>query len=154
MLSSLFPERGDKNQVEAGSVFMPRFDSAGVLPAVVSDADSGEVLMLAFMNAEALERTIHSGVAHFWSRSRQCLWAKGETSGNLQRVVELRTDCDQDAVWLRVRVEGKGASCHTGHRSCFYRAVPLTIGDAVTSKLDHVGGEPMFDPKKVYKPTQ
>ena len=124
----------------------PRFDANGLVTAVVTDAASGEVLMVAHMNAEALQKTIESGEAWYFSRSRKALWKKGETSGHLQRVVELRIDCDQDAVWLRVEQQGGGA-CHTGRRSCFYRAVPLGRSGAVN--LEFIG-EKTFDPGKVY----
>ncbi|MGH7488494.1 MAG: phosphoribosyl-AMP cyclohydrolase [bacterium] len=112
-------------EIERGSRLMPRFDAAGMLAAVVTDADTNEVLMLAWMNAEALARTISTSEAHFYSRSRARLWRKGEESGNVMDVVELRTDCDQDAVWLKVRIRGTRVACHTGQRSCFYRAIPL-----------------------------
>ena len=98
---------------------------AASLTAVVTDADDGMLLMVAHMNAEALALTLETGIAHYWSRSRSCLWKKGETSGNFQQVVEVRTDCDQDAVWLRVKVAGHDATCHTGRRSCFYRLVNI-----------------------------
>lgn len=113
----------DRHELEEGAAFTPRFDANGLLTAVVSSAENGELLMLAHMNAEALALSLQSGTAHFWSRSRRQLWKKGETSGNLLRIVEMRTDCDQDAVWLKVRVEGDGAACHTGRRSCFYRRI-------------------------------
>lgn len=113
----------DKALLEEGVAFTPRFDAQGLLTAVVTDAADGALLMVAHMNAEALSLTIGSGVAHFWSRSRAKIWKKGETSGNILQVIEMRTDCDQDAVWLRVRVDGDGAACHTGRRSCFYRAL-------------------------------
>lgn len=113
----------DKHELEEGEIFTPRFDAGGLLTAVVTSARDGELLMLAHMNAEALALSLQSGIAHFWSRSRQRLWKKGESSGNFLRIVEMRTDCDQDAVWLRVEVEGDGAACHTGRRTCFYRSV-------------------------------
>jgi phosphoribosyl-AMP cyclohydrolase len=109
---------------------MPKFDAAGLVTCVTTDAASGEVLMVAHMNAEALARTIATGEAWYFSRSREALWRKGETSGHSQRVVELRVDCDQDAVWIRVEQQGAGA-CHTGRRSCFYRTVPLGRPGAV-----------------------
>jgi phosphoribosyl-AMP cyclohydrolase len=118
----------DKKALEEGSIFSPRFDASGLVTAVVTDAKDGMLLMVAHMNAEALALTVETGVAHYWSRSRNSLWKKGETSGNLQQVVELRTDCDQDAVWLSVKVAGDGATCHTGRRSCFYRTVRLADG--------------------------
>jgi len=144
-----FAPAGSKAELETGRRLTPRFDAAGLVTAVVTDAADGEVLMLAHMNAEALRLTIETGVAHYWSRSRKSLWRKGETSGSLQRVVELRVDCDQDAVWLKVAVEGSGASCHTGRRSCFYRAVPL--GGPVDRPLDFVEPEPMVDPDVLYR---
>jgi phosphoribosyl-AMP cyclohydrolase len=106
--------------------FRPRFGADGLLVAVAQDAVSGRILMLAHMNAEALSQTIKTGIAHYWSRSRQSLWMKGETSGNVQRVREMRVDCDQDAILLMVTVEGDGASCHTGRESCFYRVLTDT----------------------------
>lgn len=116
--------------LETGTTFTPRFDAHGLMPAVVADADSGEVVMFAWMNAEALETTRRTGVAHYWSRSRGRLWRKGEESGNVQTVVEMRIDCDQDALLLRVRTGGAGVNCHTGARSCFYRTVSLGPGEA------------------------
>lgn len=146
-----FAPPGERHEIETGRVFMPRFDASGVLPAVASDAVTGEVVMLAYMNAEALALTIETGIAHYWSRSRARLWIKGETSGNRQRVVEIRTDCDQDAIWLRVEVEGHGASCHLGYRSCFFRRIPC--GSPVTHELllEMTGSEQIFDPSVVYK---
>lgn len=113
----------DKKELEEGSVFAPNFDASGLLTAVVTDDRDGMLLMVAHMNAEALELTLKTGIAHYWSRSRKSLWKKGETSGNLQTVVEIRTDCDQDAVWLKVKVAGDDVTCHTGRRSCFYRVI-------------------------------
>lgn len=123
-----FPPPGDKKQLEGGTTLSPRFDANGLVTAVVSDADDGMLLMVAFMNAEALALTLETGIAHFWSRSRASLWKKGETSGNFLNVREMRVDCDQDAVWLRVKVAGDGATCHTGRRSCFYRVADVTDG--------------------------
>ncbi len=125
---------------------MPKFDADGLITAVVTDAKSGDVLMVAHMNEEALRKTIATGDAWYYSRSRKALWRKGETSGHLQRVTELRVDCDQDALWLRVDQQGPGA-CHTGRRSCFYRAIPLKTG-AVT--LEFTNAEKQFDPGSVY----
>lgn len=118
-----YPAAPDSAALEEGSVLAPRFNADGLIAAVATDAQSGEVLMLAWMNAEALRLTLDTGIAHYFSRSRQSLWKKGETSGQLQYVTELRIDCDQDAVWLKVRVGGDGGACHTGRRSCFYRVV-------------------------------
>lgn len=116
-----FPPAGDKAALEHGSALTPRFDANGLIAAVATHAHTGEILMLAWMNAEALKLTIDTGEAHYWSRSRQALWKKGETSGQVQKVRELRVDCDQDAVWIKVDPQGDGGACHTGARSCFYR---------------------------------
>lgn len=118
----------DKTALEEGAAFTPRFDANGLVTAVVTDAHDGLPLMVAHMNAEALSLTLETGIAHYWSRSRGTLWKKGETSGNLQRVVEMRADCDQDAVWVRVEVAGDNATCHTGRRSCFYRTIDIVDG--------------------------
>jgi phosphoribosyl-AMP cyclohydrolase len=132
--------------LEEGTALTPKFDANGLVTAVVTDAASGDVLMVAHMNAEALAKTIETGEAWYFSRSRQRLWKKGEQSGHVQRVVELRVDCDQDAVWLKVEQAGEGA-CHTGRRSCFYRAVPL--GQSGQAKLQFVEDK-VFDPNTVY----
>ena len=131
---------------EEGLEFQPKFDSSGLVTCVATDAGNGDVLMVAHMNDEALRNTIASGEAWYFSRSRNALWRKGETSGHTQRVVEMRMDCDQDAVWIRV--EQVGAACHTGRRSCFYRAV--TTGEGGT-KLSFVDADRLFDPAAVYK---
>ncbi len=117
-----FPKPGSVENVERGDVLTPRFDEHGLIAAVATHADTGEVLMLAWMNDEALAKTLSTGEAHYWSRSRKRLWKKGETSGQVQALVELRVDCDQDAVWIKVRPQGDGGACHVGFRSCFYRA--------------------------------
>lgn len=122
---SQFLPRGDMKAVEHGLELQPKFDADGLIPAIVTDATTGAVLMFAWMNAEALALTIETRLGHFWSRSRKALWKKGEESGNLLDVVEMRIDCDQDAIWLRAHVRGDGVACHTGAKSCFYRAVPL-----------------------------
>ena len=118
-----FPVAADKQALERGAELAPRFDEKGLIAAVATHAETGEVLMLAWMNAEALKLTIDTGEAHYFSRSRQALWKKGETSGQVQRVTELRVDCDQDAVWIKVLPQGDGGACHVGFRSCFYRAL-------------------------------
>jgi phosphoribosyl-AMP cyclohydrolase len=122
-MTGFAPPPGDKRALERGTELTPRFNADGLIAAVATDADSGEVLMLAWMNAEALERTLATGEAHYWSRSRGELWHKGATSGQVQRVAEVRVDCDQDAVLLKVRPQGDGGACHVGFRSCFYRVV-------------------------------
>ena len=118
-----FPPPGPIEAVERGDQLTPRFDAQGLVPAVATHADTGEVLMLAWMDAQALRLTLESGEAHYFSRSRGALWKKGETSGQIQQVEEVRIDCDQDAVLLRVRPQGDGGCCHVGFRSCFYRRV-------------------------------
>jgi phosphoribosyl-AMP cyclohydrolase len=123
--TSPFASRGTPAEIEGGLAFQPRFDADGLIPAIVTDRASGEVLMFAWMNAEALALTLQTRVGHFWSRSRGKLWRKGEESGNLLHVAEAMTDCDQDVLWLKVSVAGDGVACHTGARSCFYRALPL-----------------------------
>ncbi|MGB2730711.1 MAG: phosphoribosyl-AMP cyclohydrolase [Methylovirgula sp.] len=120
-MSLPFPVAGSKSELEEGGVFTPRFDAAGLIGCIVTDARDGAVLMFAYMNEEALRLTIETGVAHYWSRSRQSLWRKGDTSGQQQSVKELRTDCDQDVLLLKVEPGGDGSACHTGRRSCFYR---------------------------------
>ncbi|WP_269714396.1 phosphoribosyl-AMP cyclohydrolase [Caulobacter sp. NIBR2454] len=116
-----FPAAPDKQALERGDVIAPRFDANGLVAAVATDVHSGEVLMLAWMNDEALRLTLETGEAHYFSRSRNALWKKGETSGQVQKVVELRVDCDQDAVWIKVEPQGDGGACHVGFKSCFYR---------------------------------
>jgi len=136
--------------IEEGKIFAPKFGEGEVLPVVATDAQTGEVLMLAYMNALALARTIETGEAHYWSRSRGKLWRKGEASGNTQQVVEMRTDCDQDAIWLKVRMAGSGGCCHTGRRSCFYRAAPLGQPAGAETRLEMRDAERVFDPDTVY----
>lgn len=143
-----FTAPGSKQEVEEGLVLAPRFDADGLVTCIVTDAASGDVLMLAHMNAEALARTIETGEAHFYSRSRKRLWKKGEESGHVQTVAEMRVDCDQDAILLKVKVAGTGASCHTGRVSCFYRKVPL--GQKAGSALEFIDADRAFDPAEVY----
>jgi len=144
----MFAARRSVEQVEEGRELAPKFDEHGLLPAVTTDYASGELLMVGYMNAEALARTIETGEAHYFSRSRQKLWHKGASSGLIQRVRELLIDDDQDCVWLRVDVAG-GASCHVGYRSCFYRRVPTgAAGRPVT--LEFTDTEKVFDPAVVY----
>ncbi|RRN64257.1 phosphoribosyl-AMP cyclohydrolase [Caulobacter sp. 602-1] len=123
MSTDLFPQAHSKHDLERGTALAPRFNADGLVVAVAQHADSGEILMLAWMNAQALKLTVETRIAHYFSRSRGELWKKGETSGQLQDVVELRVDCDQDAVLLKVRPRGDGGACHVGFRSCFYRVL-------------------------------
>jgi phosphoribosyl-AMP cyclohydrolase len=132
MASLTFPRLTGKHDIEEGLVFAPRFDASGLITCVVTESDTGELLMVAHMNAESLSRTLETGEAWYWSRSRQTLWRKGDTSGQVQRIVEMRTDCDQDALWLKVKVGGDGGCCHTGRRSCFYRIVPDGMAGGAT----------------------
>ena len=129
-----FPPPGSKRELEEGDVLTPRFNADGLVTCVTTEAATGEVLMVAHMNAEALARTIATGEAWYWSRSRGELWHKGATSGQVQTVVEMRVDCDQDALWLKVRVAGDGGCCHTGRTSCFYRVVAAESGGVRLSK--------------------
>jgi phosphoribosyl-AMP cyclohydrolase len=144
-----FAPRGSTQEVEEGLALAPKFDADGLLTCVATDARSGEVLMVAHMDADALAKTIATGEAWYFSRSRRRLWRKGETSGHVQRVVELRVDCDQDAVWIKVEQAGPGA-CHTGRRSCFYRAVPLGSGAGAAVALEFRDADKAFDPHDVY----
>ena len=137
----LFAARGSAGEVETGLRFQPKFDAHGLMPAIVTDAASGEVLMFAWMNAQALGLTLETRIAHFWSRSRQRLWRKGEESGNVQEVRDVFVDCDGDTILLKVHQIG-GAACHEGYASCFFRRLS---GDGV-----EVVGERLFDPAKVY----
>jgi len=136
-----------KHDREEGLAFAPAFDAHGLVTCVATDATSGDVLMVAHMNEEALRKTIETGDAWYYSRSRKKLWRKGETSGHVQRVIEMRMDCDQDAIWIRVQQSGGGA-CHTGRHSCFYRAIR---DDSGTVKLAFVDADKVFDPGKVYR---
>jgi phosphoribosyl-AMP cyclohydrolase len=145
-LSTVVSASSDNDEIEEGLKFQPRFDAAGLVTCVATDAGSGEVLMVAHMNEEALRKTIVSGEAWYYSRSRKSLWRKGETSGHVQRVVEMRLDCDQDAIWIRV--EQTGAACHTGRHSCFYRKIEKGEGGA---RLSFVDADRQFDPKAVYR---
>ena len=123
-----FASRGSKHEVEEGAAFAPCFDAEGLIVCITTEAETGDVLMVAYMNAEALALTMKTGIAHYWSRSRHTLWRKGDTSGQAQTIVEMRTDCDQDAILLKVKVGGDGGACHTGRHSCFYRRIEVQAG--------------------------
>lgn len=143
-ISGRFADRAtaSAHDIERGSVFYPRFDRDGLIAAIVADAGSGRVLMFAWMNEQALTRTIETGIAHFWSRSRSKLWRKGEDSGNQLRIREMMTDCDQDAILLRVDVTGAGVACHTGAVSCFYRRIEIASPTgAIKLSRDEPDGE-------------
>jgi phosphoribosyl-AMP cyclohydrolase len=147
--STLFSPRGSEQEIEEGEIFAPKFDANGLIVCVVTDVQTDALLMVAHMNAQALERTVSTGEAWFYSRSRQALWKKGETSGHVLHVTEMRVDCDQDVLWLRVRQSAAGA-CHTGRRSCFYRAV-VHKGPDRPLVLAFRDDERVFDPAQVYK---
>jgi phosphoribosyl-AMP cyclohydrolase len=147
-VKNIFAPRGAKAAVEEGADFSPKFDADGLVPALAMDATTREPLMLAYMNEESLRRTLEIGEAVYWSRSRQEFWHKGATSGHIQRIVEIRTDCDQDALILMVEQIGAGA-CHTGRNSCFYRKVVAAVSGE-TTKLELIGPGKSFDPAAVY----
>ncbi|MBM3514132.1 MAG: phosphoribosyl-AMP cyclohydrolase [Alphaproteobacteria bacterium] len=151
MTTHTFGTRISVEQVEEGHTLAPKFDDQGLIVCVTTAADTGDVLMVGYMNAEALAKTIETGEAHYYSRSRKVLWHKGATSGLTQKVVDLRIDDDQDAVWLKVAVAGSGASCHVGFMSCFYRSVPTggPLAGAIDA-LKYRETEKTFDPKAVY----
>lgn len=158
-----FSKRTTVEQVEEGTQLSPKFNQDGLIPCVTSASESGEVLMLGYMNNEALVKTIETGEAHYWSRSRKMLWHKGANSGLVQHVVEMRIDDDQDAIWLRVSVAGNGASCHVGYKSCFYRQVLVGAATKVSAHnprnaLIFTENTKTFDPMDVYgdvkNPTQ
>lgn len=150
MPDSRFAKRLTVEQVEEGRELAPKFDEHGLIAAVTTDAKTGDVLMLGYMNAEALAKTIETGEAHYWSRSRKVLWHKGATSGLVQKVVDLRIDDDQDAVWLKVNVAESGASCHVGYMSCFYRSIPTGAEPTPGLELEFREDSKTFDPQKVY----
>ena len=141
------PKSLDHEALEEGTAFAPRLDAHGLITVVTMEVDTNAVLMVAHMNAETLSLTLETGIAHYWSRSRKAIWKKGETSGELQEVVELRTDCDQDCIVMVVRQTGRGAACHTGRKSCFYRRVAVSEGNA---RLEDIGLPRLFDPQTVY----
>ena len=148
--SSPFSAPAGVADLEEGSALTPKFDADGLVTCVATDAASGDVLMVAHMNAEALAKTVATGEAWYYSRSRRALWKKGETSGHVQRVVQMRVDCDQDAVWIKV--EQVTAACHTGRRSCFYRVVPLGESPTMPGAMElESRDERVFDPKAVYR---
>jgi len=148
-MTAAFPPPGSHEEIEEGLVLTPRFDGDGLVAAIAVDDETGDVVMVAWMNAEALAKTIETGEGWYWSRSRQELWHKGATSGHVQVVTEMRVDCDQDAILLRVRTAGTGANCHTGRKGCFYRRVS-TVGQGEAATLEFTGDEPLFDPHEVY----
>ena len=149
--TDMFKKRESVFEVEEGKLLSPKFDKEGLIPVTTSDSSSGNLLMHGYMNEEALKKTIETKEAHYWSRSRKKMWHKGQVSGFVQIVKEIRIDDDQDSVWLSVDI-GSGASCHVGYRSCFYRSIPLgKIKNEEELEMEFKEKEKIFDPKKVYK---
>jgi len=147
----MFKKRDNIKEVEEGKYLSPKFDENGLIPVIASDFQTGDILMHGYMNNEALKKTIETKEAHYWSRSRKKIWRKGQVSGFIQKVKEIRIDDDQDSVWLSVDI-GSGSSCHVGYRSCFYRSIPLgKIKDEEKLEMEFKETEKTFDPKKVYK---
>ena len=147
----MFKKRESIAEIEEGKYLSPKFDENGLIPVITTDFKNGDILMHGYMNEEALKKTIETKEAHYWSRSRKSIWRKGEKSGFVQNVKEIRIDDDQDSVWLAVDI-GDGASCHVGYRSCFYRSVPLgNIENSEKIEMEFKETEKTFDPKKVYK---
>ena len=147
----MFKKRDNIKEVEEGKYLSPKFDENGLIPVITSDFQSGGILMHGYMNEDALKKTIETKEAHYWSRSRKKIWHKGQISGFVQKVKEIRIDDDQDSVWLIVDI-GSGASCHVGYKSCFYRSIPLgKINNSKEIKMNFKESEKIFDPKKIYK---
>ena len=147
----MFKKRHTIKEVEEGKFLSPKFDENGLIPVITTDFKNGDILMHGYMNYEALKKTIESKEAHYWSRSRNKIWHKGQVSGFVQKVQEIRIDDDQDSVWLSVDI-GQGASCHVGYRSCFYRSIPLgKIKNDEALEIEFKEEKKIFDPKKVYK---
>ena len=147
----MFKKRHTIKEVEEGKYLSPKFDENGLIPVITSNFKTGDILMHGYMNSEALKKTIETKEAHYWSRSRKKIWRKGQVSGFIQKVKEIRIDDDQDSVWLTVDI-GDGSSCHVGYRSCFYRSVPLgKIKNEEELEMEFKEKEKIFDPKKVYK---
>ena len=147
----MFKKRDNITEVEEGKYLAPKFDENGLIPVITTDFQSGDVLMHGYMNHEALKKTIENKEAYYWSRSRKKIWYKGQVSGFVQKVKEIRIDDDQDAVWLSVDI-GNGASCHVGYKSCFYRSIPLgKIKNSEELEMQFKEKEKIFNPKKVYK---
>jgi len=147
----MFKKRDNIKEVEEGKYLSPKFDENGLIPVVTTDFQTGGILMHGYMNEEALKKTIETKEAHYWSRSRKKIWHKGQVSGFVQKIKEIRIDDDQDSIWLSVDI-GNGASCHVGYRSCFYRSIPLgKIKDEKNLEIKYEDKEKIFDPKKIYK---
>ena len=147
----MFKKRDNIKEVEEGKYLAPKFDKNGLIPVITADFKTGDILMHGYMNADALKKTIETKEAHYWSRSRKKIWHKGQISGFVQKIKEIRIDDDQDSIWISVDI-GNGASCHVGYRSCFYRSIPLgKIKNAEELKMEFKERKKIFDPKKIYK---
>ena len=147
----MFKKRDNIKEIEEGKLLAPKFDENGLIPVITSDFKTGRILMHAFMNEESLAKTIETAEAHYWSRSRKKIWHKGQVSGFVQKVKEIRIDDDQDSIWLIVDI-GDGASCHVGYKSCFYRSIPLgKIKNSEKLEMKFEENKKVFDPKKIYK---
>jgi len=147
----MFKKRENVDEIEEGNLLSPKFDNDGLIPVITMCSKTKEILMHGYMNVEALKKTIETKEAHYWSRSKKALWHKGKTSGFVQKVIDLRIDDDQDALWMSVDI-GNGASCHVGYKSCFYRSIPLgQIKNAEEIELDFKEKKKKFDPEEVYK---
>jgi len=147
----MFKKRNNIKEVEEGKCLQPKFDEKGLIPVITTDFKNGDILMHGYMNDQALKKTIETKEAHYWSRSRKKIWRKGEVSGFVQKIKEIRIDDDQDAVWISVDI-GNGGSCHVGYRSCFYRSIPLkNTKDINNLEMDFKENKKVFDPKKIYK---
>lgn len=146
-----FKKRISVEEVEEGLSLTPKFDEDGLIPCITTDNNTGEVLMVGYMNAESLTKTIENGEAYYFSRSQQKIWHKGSVSGLTQKIVEMKIDDDQDSIWISVDVSGSGASCHVGYKSCFYRSIPIKSKVDDNIKLIKDDEEKLFDPEEVYK---
>ena len=147
----MFKKRNNIKEIEEGKYLEPKFDKNGLIPVITSDFDTGDILMHGYMNDESLKKTIETKEAHYWSRSRKKIWHKGQISGFIQKVKEIKIDDDQDSIWLTVDI-GDGASCHVGYRSCFYRSIPLgKIKNGEKLEMEFKEKNKIFDPKKIYK---
>ncbi len=146
-----FKKRTSVEEIEEGRSLSPKFDENGLIPCITTDSETGDVLMMGYMNAESLTKAIETGEAYYYSRSQEKIWHKGSVSGLKQNIIEMMIDDDQDCLWMSVKVEGSGASCHVGYKSCFYRSIPLKEKVNNKLKLEKIDQEKLFDPEEVYK---
>ena len=146
-----FKKRTSVEEIEEGRSLSPKFDENGLIPCITTDSETGDVLMMGYMNAESLTKAIETGEAYYYSRSQEKIWHKGSVSGLKQNIIEMMIDDDQDCLWMSVKVEGSGASCHVGYKSCFYRLIPIKEKVTNKLKLEKIDQEKLFDPDEVYK---